>query len=76
MISIRHIFGLSFAVAVGGLLYAAWVYYPDFLRWEPVRPYRGFLAEWRLPIFAVGGFLVLTLAEWINAKATNPDGHH
>lgn len=75
MISMRHFAGLILAIAVGALLYAAWIYYPDFLRWEPIRPYRGYLTEWRLPLFAAGGFLVLTLAEWVYTKTLKPDAH-
>lgn len=73
--SVRHIFGLAIAFLLGVLLWAAWSYFPDFTWWEPIRPYRRYLVEWRLPIFAVGGFLILTLAEWVYTKALRQEEH-
>ena len=75
MITLRHILGLTLVVLLGAALYGAWIYYADFTRWDPVRSYRAILTEWRLPIFAVGSFMVLTLAEWAYSKALPQDGH-
>ena len=75
MTTLRHILGLALAILLGAALYGAWVYYADFTRWEPLRPYRGLLTEWRLPILAVGGFMVLTLAEWVYSKTLPKDDH-
>ncbi|RVU36274.1 hypothetical protein EOI86_13740 [Hwanghaeella grinnelliae] len=75
MTTFRHILGLSVAVLLGAALWAAWTYFPDFTGWKPIRPYRGYLVEWRLPIFAVGGFLILTLAEWLYGLAFHRQDH-
>lgn len=74
MNAVRHVLGLALVILIGVGLLAAWLYYPDFVRWEPIRPYRAFLVEWRLPILAVGGFLVLTFAEWAYGKALHRGG--
>lgn len=76
MISPRHTLGLALVGFLGAAFYAAWVYYPDLTRWEPLRAYRGMLSEWRLPILAVAGFLALTLAEWLYTKTLPKDGDH
>ncbi|WP_425407139.1 hypothetical protein [Hwanghaeella sp.] len=73
MITLRHILGLGLFILTAALIYGAWTWFPDFARWEPIRPIRAILMEWRLPIVAVGSFLFLTLAEWAYSKTQHPD---
>lgn len=68
LISARHILGLCLVCLLVAALHGAWSYWPDLLRLDPIRPYRAHLTEWRVPIFTVGGFMLLTLAEWAYSK--------
>ncbi len=65
---IRHLLGLALTLVLVAALYGAWTYWPEFTRWEPIRPARGFLTDWRLPILTVAGFLMLTVVEMVYSK--------
>ena len=68
LISVRHIASLCFVGLLVAAFYGAWSYWPDFMRLEPIKPYRQHLTEWRIPILTIGGFLVLSVAEWGYSK--------
>lgn len=68
LISIRHIVGLCLVGLLVAAFLGAWNYWPDFMRLESIKPFRRHLTEWRIPLFTICGFLVLTLAEWGYSK--------
>lgn len=73
MLTMRHVASLGLVALLVIAFWGAWLYWPDFTRWEPIRPYRGVLVEWRLPILSIGGFLFLTLVERLYGKTIAHD---
>ena len=72
MAGFRHALGLTLALAL--VVGAAWCWnaYPDLVRLEPLRPWRGELMTWRIPILAIAAFLFLSLLQWVASKLVKP----
>lgn len=65
MAQFRRLIGLAVFLLLIAAAYWAWNAYPELGGLELLRPWRGELATWRIPLLAIAAFFVLSVLQWL-----------
>ena len=68
-----HYLGLAVVLLLIFFGYWAWTAYPGLARLPGFGAWRSMLTTWRIPVFALGTFLLLSLLQWFWSRINAPE---